>query len=68
MELEPKWITLLSRLPESGMGYQTVRVVLRGGRVIEHLTVFNAEVLEIPENVRPFDPSEIVAIELERRS
>ncbi|PJE51596.1 MAG: hypothetical protein COV29_00345 [Candidatus Yanofskybacteria bacterium CG10_big_fil_rev_8_21_14_0_10_36_16] len=39
---------LLSQ-PESGMGYQEIKLKLRDGREIPNLVVVNAELIEIPD-------------------
>lgn len=49
VKLDKKWSDYLVSKPESGMGYQRVDVRLQDGRVIENLTVFNAEDLELPD-------------------
>ena len=41
--LNQKWIDQLTKLPESGMGYQIIDVHLRDGRILERVFVFNAE-------------------------
>ena len=50
--LEPKWIRRLSSLPESGMGYQRVDVRFVDGREVTDARVFNAQVLELPDDCR----------------
>lgn len=49
LQLPQKWVDYLTRLPESGMGYQRVDVLLEDGTELEDCTVFNAEEIEIPE-------------------
>ncbi len=63
LTLERKWMEALTRLPESGMGYQRVRVQLRDGRTIAEAMVFNSEVLDVQEPIVPFGPSDIRNIE-----
>lgn len=54
----------LAALPESGMGYQRVDLVLSDGRVVHDTIVFNAEEADVPESsgqititdVRPVSP------------
>jgi hypothetical protein len=65
LTLDPRWTGYLLKLPESGMGFQRVRVLLKDGRVLEHATVLNAQVLEVDESLRPFATADITAIELE---
>jgi hypothetical protein len=66
LALEKKWTDRLLELPESGMGYQRVRVRLKDGRTLKEVLVFNAEILSVPDTVRQFTPSDIVSIEPER--
>ena len=40
-------------MPESGMGYQRVDIRLADGRELRDVMVFNAEELEIPDDVGP---------------
>ena len=51
IKLEQRWIKCLLRLPESGMGYQRVDLCLTDGRELKDVLVFNAEELEISENL-----------------
>lgn len=67
LKLEHRWTERLATLPESGMGYQRVRVRLKDGRVLHNATVLNAQILQVPEGVRPFASGDIDAIELERQ-
>jgi hypothetical protein len=65
LKLDDRWIEKLAGLPESGMGYQRVRVRLRDGRVVAHGLVFNAEILEVGDEAGAFTPTDIADIELE---
>jgi len=49
IKLAQRWIDLLTREPESGMGYQRVDVRFADGRELKDAIVFNAEDLEVPE-------------------
>ena len=51
VQLEQKWIDLLTRLPESGMGYQRVDVRFLDNRVVRDVPVFNAEQAELPDDL-----------------
>jgi hypothetical protein len=64
LKLPTTFIDLLMSLPESGMGYQIVKVILKSGRVLHQHKVLNSEllVLEANENITAND---IVKIELE---
>lgn len=65
LPLDPAWTEKLRRLPESGMGYQRVRVKLRDGRVLGEAVVFNAQVLQFADDVGEVVPQDIVELELE---
>ena len=64
LTLEKKWVEILENLPESGMGYQRVLVRLRDGRNVGNAMVFNAEVLQVPDEIPPFKANDIVDVEL----
>jgi hypothetical protein len=64
LTLDQHWTEKLARLPETGMGYQQVRVKLKIGRTIENALVFNASVLEVAETIPPFRSEDITEIEL----
>jgi hypothetical protein len=63
VHLPQHWIEKLTQLPESGMGYQRVNIVLKKGKVLEGIVVLNAEEAQAPE---PFEPSEILDVQLAR--
>lgn len=63
LELGRRWTEKLARLPESGMGYQRVRVRLEDGRTIDDALVYNARVLEVPDDAPSFGPQDIDDIE-----
>ncbi len=65
LTLPPQWTKYLLSQPESGMGYQRVAVRLVDGRKFEHALVFNAEQLEIKDDVE-LKPGEIAEITVER--
>ncbi len=60
IHLPENWVQKLIKLPENGMGVQHVDIFLRGGRVLQNVSVFNCEELSVEE---PFDPSDIVDIQ-----
>jgi hypothetical protein len=64
LELEQRWVSKLATLPESGMGYQCVRVLLKAGRTIEGALVFNAAILQVADTVAPFRSQDILDIEV----
>lgn len=53
----------LVNLPESGMGYQDVNVILHNGTVLYNHKVLNAEILMLEEN-EYIQVNDIVKIEL----
>ena len=50
IKLEKKWVDYLARQQESGMGFQKVDVRLKGNRVLNDVSVFNAEEIDLPED------------------
>lgn len=61
--LERRWMEKLLALPESGMGYQRVRVRLQDGTTVDDVVALNAEVLELPDGTNGFESHDIVALE-----
>jgi len=64
IQLPKHWQNKLSRLPETSMGAQHVDIILRDGRVIRDVPVFNGEDCEVPE---PIDPKQIAEIRIHRK-
>ena len=62
VRLEDKWVRTLSALPETGMGYQQVDVTLRSGRRVPRLLVFNAELLDWPDDQPPIQSKDIMQV------
>lgn len=58
------WSQRLAQMPESGMGYQKVDIVMKDHRLIENVIVLNAEVCQTPED---FDLSDIADVKLSVR-
>ena len=54
--LGKRWQKKLAELPETGMGSQHVDIILKNGRVLPDLPVFNGEECQ---TVEAFDPTEI---------
>ena len=61
IQLARRWIDMLRKQPESGMGYQRVDVRFADGRRVENVIVFNAEHLDLPDT---FDAEEITDVKL----
>jgi len=64
LKLPENFINILINLPETGMGYQIVKVILKSGKVLYQHKVINSELLmlEGDENIAVKD---IANIELE---
>ena len=65
LTLDTRWTEKLRQLPESGMGYQLVRVRLRDGRTLKHAVALNAQLLQLPDDVGSIRASDIVDLEFE---
>lgn len=50
LKLTDSFINILVNLPESGMGYQLVKVILKSGKVLHQHKVLNSELLMLEEN------------------
>jgi hypothetical protein len=52
-------------MPETGMGYQRVRVKLRDGPVLDNVVVLNAWVLQLTDDVGVVATQDIIDLELQ---
>lgn len=50
IELCKHHIDYLSNLPESGMGYQIVRLVMKDGTILKNRIIFNSQYLQISKD------------------
>lgn len=66
LKLNKKWTKKLIELPETGMGYQKVDIILSDGTKIEGLNVYNAEIVELPERYSKLKIDEIASIILHK--
>ena len=66
LKLTDSFIAVLVNLPESGMGYQIVKVILKSGKVLHQHKVLNSELLMLEENEN-ITIKDIDKIELENR-
>lgn len=64
LKLLDSQIELLSKLPETGMGYQIVILTLKQGVVMHNVTVLNSEFIQIEDNLN-LKVNDIEKIELE---
>ena len=66
LKLTDSFIHVLVKLPESGMGYQLVNVILKSGKVLHKHKVLNSELLLLEENEN-ISVKDIDKIELENK-
>jgi hypothetical protein len=64
--LPDRFVNYLVNLPENGMGYQLVKVILKNGKVLNQHKVINSSLLVLEENEN-FTEKDIDKIELESR-
>lgn len=64
IHLPRHWQRKLANLPETSMGAQHVDIILRDGRVIHDVTVFNGEDCEVQESI---DPKQIAEIRIHKK-
>lgn len=66
LKLPEHFIELLMNLPENGMGYQLVKVILKSGKVLHQHKVLNSELLMLDEK-ETISAKDIAEIELENK-
>jgi len=66
LKLPGSFINILINLPENGMGYQIVKVILKSGKVLSSHKVINSELLMLEENEN-ISIKDIDKIELENK-
>jgi hypothetical protein len=64
IKLPESFVNKLVNLPENGMGYQVVKIILRSGRVLRRQKVINSEYLMLEEN-QDLLVNDIITIDLE---
>ena len=67
LELRRELIDRLINMPETGMGYQIVDLLLADGRVVPNVTIFNCEVVNLPDAFVNISPSDISDVRLSVR-
>ncbi len=67
LKLTDNFINILINLPETGMGYQLVKVVLKNGTVLRKHKVLNAELLMLDDKDM-FNVTDILKIEIETKN
>jgi len=50
LKLTDSFINVLVNLPETGMGYQMVKVILKSGKILHQHKVLNSELLMLENN------------------
>jgi hypothetical protein len=60
--LRPDLIERLVALPESGMGYQIVDLVLADGDVVQNVTVFNSEMARLPDEYSHVTTDDVIEV------
>ncbi len=65
LNLPDSFTNILANLPETGMGYQIVKVILKSGKVLHHHKVVNSEILMLEKNEN-ISIKDIDKIELEK--
>lgn len=66
LKLPNSFINILVELPETGMGYQLVKVILKSGKVLHQHKVLNSQLLMLEDNEN-ITAKDIEKIELEKR-
>ncbi len=66
LKLSDTFINILVDLPETGMGYQLVKVILKNGKILHQHKVLNSEILML-EDHENISVKDIDKIELESR-
>lgn len=64
IELRSELINRLVALPESGMGYQLVDLILVDGRIVPNVKVFNCEIANLPDTFGGLRASDIADVRL----
>jgi len=66
LKLSDRLINILVNLPENGMGYQIVKVILKSGKILHEHKVINSSLLLLEKNEN-ITEKDIEKIELESR-
>lgn len=62
IELRKDITSRLLAMPESGMGYQVVDLVLADGRIVPDVMIFNCEIANLPDTFRDITSSDVTDI------
>ena len=66
LKLTDSFTNMLMNLPENGMGYQIVKVILKSGEILHQHKVINSEILMLDDNDN-VSLTDIQKIELESK-
>lgn len=66
LKLSDAFVNMLINFPETGMGYQIVKVILKNGNILHKQKVINSSVLMLEENI-DITEKDIVSIEPEKK-
>ena len=66
LKLSDSFINIFVNLPENGMGYQIVKVILKSGKILHQHKVINSSLLRLEENENIIE-KDIEKIELESK-
>ncbi|GMQ28272.1 hypothetical protein [Algoriphagus confluentis] len=64
ISLPEKFVAALEKLPETGMGYQVVKIKFKDGKILEKVMVINSDRIKLDKNIA-IDFSQISKIELD---
>ena len=62
IELRADITNRLQSMPESGMGFQIVDLVLSDGRIVPNVAIFNCEIANLPESFQDIRPSDVMDV------
>lgn len=58
----------IDALPESGAGYHVLDIVLRDGRIVANVLVFNATDAQMPAEFKDIRAKDVVGVEIAERA
>lgn len=64
IELKKSIVSRLLNMPESGMGYQIVDLLLIDGRVVPNVKIFNCEIANLPDSHIEVEPEDVADVRL----
>ena len=67
LQLQPRWVALLARTHETGMGYHLVDIEMTDGRVFKNVPVFSSEYARVPAEFGDRSSKDITKIQVRDR-